>query len=163
MFSPIDYIGISTNLPTDIKFFKEELFSTSRFIKDNQPKIKKIISISIDSKIISTKIINTSKKVSNDGQKLSGKKLLVELNINYKIKYLSTNKEKCLYILKHNITKIIYIVIPSEVDNKTIEEIIRKKRMGIKTYIEDLYADIRDNEEIYIRNLILVNVFIKNK
>lgn len=162
MFNSIDYIGISTSLPKDIKYFKEELFSTDCIVKENILKVDKIISVCVDTKIISMKLINTQVKSSNEGQKLRGRKLLVELSINYKIKYVSDGIDRYLYMMKHNITKAIYVVLPQKIKEEKIEELIRKKKIGVQVFIEDLYAKVRAPEYIYIRNLVLVNLYIKN-
>ena len=127
MFNFIDYIGVSTNLPKDIKYFKEELTSTNCIIGENSLDINRIISVSVDTKVISMKLINTVVRTSKQSQKLKGRKLLVELDIYYKIKYLSDERERYLYIIKENITKAIYIVLPSIIEDEKIEELVRKK------------------------------------
>lgn len=161
MFNSIDYIGVSTNLPKDIKYFKEELVSTSYTLNEDALDIDKIISVSIDTKITSIKLINTAVRTSSEGQKLMGRKILIELSINYKIKYLSDGKEKYLYMLKESMTKAMYVVLPSTIKEEKIEELLRKKRVGAQVFVEDLYAKLRNKKEIYIRNLILINLFIK--
>lgn len=120
-----------------------------------------IISVSADCQINSMKLLNTSVRTSNEGQRLSGKKLLVELNILYRIKYISDPKEKYLYILKENFTKIMYIVLPSSINGFKIEDLVRQNKIKVTPYIEDLYVDQRNNNYIYIRNLILLNAMYK--
>lgn len=161
MSKSIDYIGIDNNLPTNIKYFKEEIFGITVQKSKSNVDIHKIISVSIDCKINSIKLVNTQVRTSNEGQKLTGKKLLVELNFIYRIKYISTSKEKYLYILKENATKVIYVVLPQYIDDTRIEDIIRKKKVKIDTYIEDLYAECRSYEQVYLRTLVLVNASIK--
>lgn len=157
----INYIGISNQLPTDIKYFKEELFSDI-IIKSNKLRaIGDIVSVAVDTKIDSTKILNTSERTSNEGRKLSGKKLLVEVNLSYNIKYTSNTIEKYLYIIKHNITKIVYIVVPKEIENTLIEEFLRHKKIQVQHFIEDLYAQKRTDNSIYLRTLLLLNANIK--
>lgn len=163
MFSPIDYIGTCDDFPENISYFKEELITNTFKIKSDLKEIQKIISVSVDYEILTLKLLNTQIRTSNEGQKLSGKKLLVEIKFTYKIKYLSDLKEKYLYLLKSSLTKVFYIVLPREYENFKIEEIIRKKALGVKVYIEDIYAQKRKEKEIYIRKLVLVNAFIKEK
>lgn len=156
----IDYIGVNENLPTNIKYFKEELFYTSLNKKKESQNIHKIISVASEVKVNSLKLINTQTRVSNEGQKLSGKKLLVELNIFYRIKYITNSKEKYLYVLKSNSTKVMYIAVPKEINNCKIEELLRKRKLTVEPYIEDLYANVRSFEEVYIRSLLLLNINI---
>ena len=157
----VEYIGVSQNLPNEISFFKEELVTTTFKLKEELKDVLKIISVSVDVEIKSMKLINTDVRTSNEGQRLSGKKLLVETNFKFRIKYLSDSKEKYLYLLKSSMSKVIYVVLPREYENYKIEDIARKKAIGVKIYIEDIFSKPRSNREIYIRNLVLVDVFVK--
>ena len=157
----IDYIGIDENLPTNIKYFKEDLFDTVFSKKDETTKIHTIISISVDCKINSIKLVNTSSRTSNEGQRLSGKKLLVEVKLSYRIKYTTDTKERYLCILKTSHTKIIYIVVPKEVNGFKIEDLVRKNKVSVETYVEDLYISSRGPSSVYIRTLLLLNARVK--
>lgn len=157
----IDYIGIDENLPNNIKYFREELVTTIfKKSKDNKD-IHNIVSVSLDCNINSIKIINTQKRVSNEGQRLTGKKLLVEANLNYRIKYITNSKQQYIYILKPKINKVFYIVAPSEVDGIKIEDLLRQRKINIVPYIEDIYAQVRDENSIYIRTLLLLDLNFK--
>lgn len=158
----INYIGISEQLPTDIKYFKEELFSNVVLKKENSKPIGDIVSVSVDTKINSTKLLNTSERTSNEGKKLTGKKLLIEVSLSYNIKYTSNTMEKYLYILKHNITKIVYIVVPKEIDETLIEDFVRRKKVQLQYFVEDLYVQKRTDDSIYLRTLLLLNANIKS-
>lgn len=158
----IDYIGIEERLPTNIKYFKEELVTTV-FKKNSENKdIHNIISASVDCNINSLKIIDTAVRVSNEGQRLSGKKLLVEVMLNYRIKYLSNSEKQYIYILKPVINKVFYIVTPKELNGHKIEDLLRQKKISVSPYVEDLYVETRDLNSIYIRTLLLLNLNFKN-
>ncbi|MGL6105710.1 hypothetical protein [Romboutsia sp.] len=158
----IDYIGIDENLPTNIKYFKEDLLDTVFSKKDETKEIHTIISTSVDCNVNSIKLVNTSSRTSNEGQKLSGKKLLVEVKLSYRIKYTTNTKETSLYILKTSHTKVIYIVVPREINGFKIEDLVRKNKVSVETFIEDLYVSSRGPNSIYIRTLLLVNARLKN-
>ncbi len=157
----IDYIGIDKDLPKGIKYFKEELFSNVISNSNLSKPIENIISASVDCNINSVKLINTQVRTSNEGQKLTGKKLLVEINILYRIKYLSDSKEKYLYILKERSTKVMYIVLPKTIDDCKIEDLVRRGKIKVECYVEDLYVDKRKDNSVYIRNLLLLNARYK--
>lgn len=157
----INYIGVNEDLPINIEYFKEELIDHLFFKKDGVKPIDKIISASVDLKVNSIKLLNTPLRTSNEGKKLSGKKLLVELDICYNIKYTSNSLEKYLYVLKNSLTKIMYIVIPKEIDETNIEDLIRRKKIQIQSFIEDLYVEKRSENSVYIRTLLLLNANIK--
>lgn len=161
MNSYTNYIGVSDNLPINIKYFKEDLFDVIFFKKPNSKDIYDIVSVSVDSNVNSMKLLNTPIRTSNEGSKLSGKKLFVELDLSYSIKYTTNSVEKYLYILNSSTTKIVYIVVPSEIDDISIEDLVRRKKIVVQPYIEDLYADIRTPDSIYIRTLLLTNIHIK--
>lgn len=157
----INYIGISEDLPIDIKYFKEEVIDSVFFKKENAKPIENIVSASVDSKINTIKLLNTSMRTSNEGKKLTGKKLLVEMNLSYSVKYTSSALEKYLYILKSEITKIIYIVVPKEIDDCNIEDFVRRKKIQVQSLVEDLYIERRTEDSVYIRTLLLLNANIK--
>jgi hypothetical protein len=161
-FNSISYLGISGSLPTNIEYFKEELFNNIINIPKDRKPIYKITSASVDCKVNSMKLLNTNVQTSNEGQKLSGKKLLVELNLSYRIKYISDSKEKYLYMLKSNVPKVMYIVLPKTINDIPIEEFFRKKKIVLEPYIEDIYSESRGANKVYIRTLLLLNTIIKS-
>lgn len=158
----INYVGVNEDLPINIKYFKEELIDNIFFKKEDAKPIEKIVSSSIDLKVKSIKLLNTPIRTSNEGKKLSGKKLLVELNISYNIKYTSNSLEKYLYVLKNNITKIMYIVVPKEIEEVSIEDFVRRKKIQVQSFVEDLYVEKRNENSVYIRTLLLLNANIKS-
>ncbi|MGL4912108.1 MAG: hypothetical protein ACRC3Y_06680 [Romboutsia sp.] len=158
----INYGGISTNLPVNIKYFKEELFDNIFSKKGKSQPIDEIVSATVDSKIHSVKLLNTPVRTSNEGKKLTGKKLLVELTLSYNIKYTTNSLEKYLYILKNDVTKIIYIVVPKEIDDNDIDDFLRKKKIQIQSYINDLYVEKRNEDNVYVRTLMLLNANVKS-
>ncbi|MEG0857420.1 MAG: hypothetical protein RSG52_13175 [Terrisporobacter sp.] len=157
----IKYIGINEDLPTDIKYFKEEIVDGILFKKEIAKPIEEVVSLSVNSKISSIKLINTSIRTSNEGKKLSGKKLLVEVKLSYTVRYTSNTIEKYLYLLKNDITKIMYIVVPKEIDDCKIEDFVRKKKIQVQPFVEDLYIENRCSSSVYIRTLLLLNANIK--
>ena len=157
----IDYVGISSDLPVNIKYFKEELFSSIIQRTDEVKDINKIISVSATCSANPIKLVNTKSSTSNEGQTLTGKKLLIELNLDYRIKYTSSSLEKYIYILKSNMTKVMYIVMPTIINDTTIEELVRRKKVVIEPIIEDIYASRRDSDTIYVRTLLLLNSKLK--
>lgn len=157
----VEYIGKSENLPNEICFFKEELVVNNIKLKNELKDVLKVISVSVDYEIRSIKLLNTATRTSNEGQRLSGKKLLVEIEFKFRVKYLSHSREKYLYLIKSSLSKVMYVVVPKTYKTYTIEEIVRKKGLGVKVHIEDIFSKVRGDREIYIRNLVLVDVFVK--
>jgi hypothetical protein len=76
LYNTKKYSNIS---PSPLKFFSQ--FTTSEIISLNNslPDIAEIVSIIVEPEIISCKIINTMKGYSCEGQKLTGKKIAIEL------------------------------------------------------------------------------------
>lgn len=154
----IDYIGINENLPTDIKYFKEELVTNILKKSLDGKDIHNIVSVSVDCDVNSMKIINTPIRVSNEGQRLSGKKLLVEVSLHFRIKYTTNIKQQYIYILKTTVNRVFYIVVPQEINGKKIEDLFRQRKLYITPYIEDIYSRTIDSNSIYIRTLLLLNL-----
>lgn len=158
----IDYVGVCSDLPTDIKYFKEELIDIVVHKNDDGKDIHNIISVSVDCDINSMKIVNTKSSTSNEGQRLSGKKLLIDVSLNYRIKYTANTKEKYIYILKGSTTKIMYIVVPKGKGDVKIDDLIRRKKITVEPIVEDIYVCSRGIDQVYLRTLLLLNANVKS-
>ena len=139
----------SNILPEIVQYFSEVTFIDSIKIPYDRPCINEILSAISSINIVSTKLIKTDIAKSYDGKNLSGYKLLVELNLKEKIKYLSLEQKKSIQILDlENKTKNIFITVPSIINNIKIEDLIRRNLFAINSYIEDIYCTKVDNRNI---------------
>ncbi|SHJ45647.1 hypothetical protein SAMN02745163_02022 [Clostridium cavendishii DSM 21758] len=158
VINSIEIIGIADEFPKSPKYFSEFSIPYDILIPCEKPNISSILSVIIKSEISSLNVIDTPIRISNDGTKLSGNKLMVELKIIEQIKYVSEELTNCVYILPNNIIKTLQIVVPSTIHGEKLIDLFRKNKIIVKTYFEDAYFEIIDDRNIYSNLSIMVNV-----
>lgn len=146
-------------------------------IPDVKPDIEELLSVMVDAKVISLRIIDTPTGTSAEGQKLDGKKLSVELELQQKVKYIADEPTQSVHAA--HFTKLvssIFIVVPKEikftVTNPTpppatidvtvdVETLLRQGRIIVTPYIEDIYGEQLDNRTVFKNiTVLLVAKFI---
>lgn len=152
-------IGISNNMPTNVKYFQEISVVETLKLPSDKPDIEKLSSVIISPRIISSKIINTPVALSYEGQNLSGYKLIVQVNLEEKIKYVARLPHRSVHSTHYsNVIKSIFVVVPSEINGKSVCDLIRTNKYSINPYVEDIYAVKKDDRTIYKCVTILVDV-----
>lgn len=156
---------LNKELPRKVKYFSEFLVSGNLFIPQDNPDIDNVISLNVYPRIISSKLVETEIGISNDGQSLSGYKLMVEVEIKEKLKYASKNSDQSIHgISFERIIKSVFIVVPGTVNGYRVCDLVRKKQIIVRPYIEDVYVTIKDNRSIFQNIIILVDVkFLNNR
>ena len=150
--------GIASSLPSNIKYFSDSIINSRIIIKSKKPSIDTILSIVANSRVGNIEIIDTPVKVCRDGKVLSGKKIIVELIINTQIKYRAINFGPNICIEECNIIKTVSIVVPEIIDGQKINELIRRKRYGVTSYIEDILGERINERELGVTISILTNI-----
>ncbi|MBW6409265.1 hypothetical protein [Clostridium weizhouense] len=140
----IEILGVDDCKNIKSNYFKEFDFQSNIKLEDNS--IEKILSINVNINIESTDIIKTPIMLSNEGVFFSGYKLKVELIMNMKIKYMFQNT---LGLNDNKLVKTVYIVLPLEHNNTNMIDLLRKKKIIINSYIEDIYCELREENLIY--------------
>lgn len=145
--------------PLPLKFFSQ--FTTSEIISlnNNLPDIDQIVSIIVEPQIISCKIINTMKGCSCEGQKLTGKKVAIELVLNEKILYAANMPEQSLHIIENKFYQSAYIVIPPKIEGTNIESLYYNKKLKPFINIEPVSGRKLNNRCIHKS----INLFIYMK
>ncbi|MGG7178589.1 hypothetical protein ACQPU1_13390 [Clostridium paraputrificum] len=139
--------GVSENIIIKSKCFKEFDFQVNTLIKGE--KLENILSINVVVLVGEIGIIKTPIKISSEGMYLSGYKLKVELIIDMKMKFMTNSCRNNIGVKSNKIVKVIYIVVPLEHSGESMVDILRKKRVDINTYIEDIYCEVRNYNVIY--------------
>lgn len=137
----IEYIGVSSYLPTNLKVFKKSSSKLNTKIPTTRPKIKSLTKVVLNISIKETSLINTPTGKSLEGLFLTGKKLICYGFITYKFHYIS-NEEKQniqLYTIKHPF--IESIIVPVHL----------KEEANITTsiFIDDITCNIINQNEIF--------------
>lgn len=159
----IESYGVSNNIPIKSIYFKEFDFQVIKELEDNNILIEKILSVNCNIDIGEVNIIKTPIMISNEGVFLSGYKLKVELIINMKIKYMIESVPKTIGFYREKLVKTIYIVLPLEHNKVSMIDLLRKKKIAVKQYVEDIYCERRKENVIYINiSAIITADFINN-
>lgn len=147
------------DLPTNVKYFQEANIVEMLRIPDNKPAIDNLTSVVVSPKILSTKIMESPVALSYEGQYLSGHKLVVQLSLDEKIKYVSRRTTESVQATHFcQSVKSIFIVVPEKINNLPVADLIRTRDFSVIPYIEHIYTSIKDSRNIYKCVSILVDV-----
>lgn len=159
-------IGITpTDNLTDLKYFTEIAIPETIKIPKAKPDIEQLVSVIVDAEVISVRLINTAVGISNELQNLSGRKLIIELKLRQKIKYVADEPTQSVHAAHfEQVISSIFIVVPTAIDlgdppiTYPIETLFKQGKLVVTPYIEDIYAELRDNRTIFKNIIVLVNI-----
>ena len=86
----VEGIGIADTMPTNPLFFTEITVPETLCIPHQKPDMEQLNSVMVDAKVISVRVVPTPVDVTSpEGQHLSGCKLVIELKLREKVKYVA--------------------------------------------------------------------------
>lgn len=151
----------SSNLmPDNIKYFKEEIISEILEIPVQKPDMEIIKDILVWPEVVSTKLIETEVGKSNEGQYLSGYKLVVEIKLNQKVIYVADEKTQSVHGAHFENMKSMFIIIPEEIGGESACDLFRADKLQVVPYVESIKFRMLDNRRIHKCVMLLVNVLI---
>lgn len=157
----IEYIGIGNREPNQLEYFNQIKLNDEFNLIDKKTNIKSIISVStvVNTNII--QIIDTPIRISAEGKNLKGKKIMTELKIKHEIRYLGEGSSSYIYMDNLNLLKLGSIVMPQKINDRHIEELLRKNKIKIDVYIEDVYIKLIEKRKINLNMLLVLNSDVK--
>lgn len=158
MVHKVDTSGLQGAIPDNCQYFKEDTFYEILNIPGDRPDILKVVDLMIFPQVDNFYILETINAVSNEGQKISGLKLIVQLSIKEKLTYMSTNSKTSIHAVDYNFLKSLFVVIPLMIDGRDTRELINLDKISIVPYIETVYKRKIDNRSLFHGILMLVNV-----
>lgn len=159
MHNGVNGIGVSSDMPEYVQYFQEVTIVETLVVPDEKPNMEKLQSIIVSPKIVATKLITTPVALSYEGQNLSGYKLIVELSLQEKIKYVAAIPNQSIHAVHYdNIMKSVFVVVPEIYKGQRVCDLIRKNKFSVTPYVEDIYAVMKDCRTIYKAISILVDV-----
>lgn len=106
-----------------------------------KPDAQQILDTLVDIVIFNTKVIETIKATSLEGQILTGFKLIIEGKLNQKVEYVSDDPQQSVHAAHFIVPFSTFIVLPEEFDpNTTIQ---------IEPFIEDIFTKLIDKRTIF--------------
>lgn len=159
MHNGVNGIGVSQDMPDTVKYFQEVNIVETLIIPEEKPDMEKLSSIIISPKVVATKLITTPVALSYEGQNLSGYKLIVELSLQEKIKYVAAMPNQAIHAAHYdNLMKSVFVVVPEFYKGERVCDLIRKNKFSVTPYVEDIYAVMKDSRTIYKCITLLVDV-----
>lgn len=147
--------GISKCHKKKMRYFSQISSREIITIPDYMPDIEKIVSVIIDPKIISVRAISTMVGESEEGQYLSGCKLVVEIELKQKILYAADTKSQSIHVVENTILQSAYIIVPKDIEGTEMKKLLKEHRFNVKIYIEDIVIKRMDARKIF-KNIFLL-------
>ena len=159
----VEYIGIADSLQTNPKYFKELTVQEDLVIPMQKPDIEQLLGVMVEAEVISTRLIETEKGISDEGQNLSGCKLIIELKLHEKVKYVADEPTQSVHVAEYESQyKSVFVVVPCEINGTDVCELVRRNKMSVNVYIEDIYAEMVDCRNIFKNITLLVDVMVRS-
>lgn len=164
----VDGIGITdfANLPENPKYFTEITIPELVTIPKQKPDIEQLISVMVDAKVISTRIVTTPISTSSEGQILTGRKLIFEIKLKQKITYVADEPTQSVHAAHFEKTvSSVFVMVPPSIGTPPnavpIETLLRQNKITVTPYIEDIYGALKDKRAIFKNITLLVDATIR--
>lgn len=145
-------------LPTNVKYFKEELLFEVFQIPPHKPQIERILNVVAFPEVIHLKLIDTPVGYSNEGQRLSGVKLLADIKIKEKVTYVANEPTQKVHAAHFEFMKSLFVVLPDSISKITSCDLLSSNRLGVTPYIEAIDYRLLDCEHVYACIMLFLNV-----
>lgn len=149
---------IQNMLPKDVKYFKEEEISEILTIPCQKPDVENVLSVLVSPEVEDIKVIDTEVGISNEGQVLTGSKLIVELRIKEKITYVADEETQSVHAAHYENLKSFFVVIPNEIDGEYACDLLRSNRISVTPYVEAVHSKMLDKRTIFKCVLLFIDV-----
>lgn len=151
--------GTAQQLPEKPLYFTQISIPETLTIPEQKPDMEQLVSVTVKPEIVAFHLINTPCMKSYEGQLLSGKKLIIELNLREIINYVADKPSQSTHAAHFEKTfKSVFVVVPKEVSGTPIETLLKQKKLVVTPYIEDIFAMQRDERTIFKNITVLVDV-----
>lgn len=152
-------IGVAPSLPANPLYFTQVAIPEIVVIPPQKPNCEELLSVMVEAKVISVRLIKTAVGLSNEGQNLTGYKIIIELELNQKIKYIADEPTQSVHAAHFkNVISSIFVVVPPSIGGINIEDLFEQGRLVVTPYIEDIYGVCQDKRTIFKNITVLIDV-----
>ena len=127
----VQIVGLSKDYPVDSATFKQFQVEEIIEIPCKKPDIEQIVRINISGEVLSTCIIKIPQAVSNEGQRLTGYKMIVEGRLIQKIEYIAKHAAQSIHAAEFIKPFSSFIMLE--------EDMNCNEPLSVNIYIEDVY------------------------
>ena len=140
---------IQNIIPETSSYFKEELMAEVLTIPSQKPDIERVLDVIVWPEVMDMHLVETEVGRSNEGQYLTGIKLVVELKIKEKVTYVACEPTQSVHAAHFETYKSMFIILPEKIGDKYTCELARSGRINITPYVESSHARQLDSRNIY--------------
>ena len=158
-----DYLkgaGMQGALPETALYFKEDIVTEILAIPPQKPNIERVLDILVWPEVENIKLIDTPVGMSNEGQFLSGLKLIVEVRLKEKVTYVADEPTQSVHAAHYETLTSMFVILPTEIDGRDTCDLVRSNRINITPYIEAVNFRALDCRHIHKCVMIFLNVNI---
>lgn len=145
-------------LPDNAVYFKEEEISEVLTIPCQKPDIENILSVIVSPEVEDMRVISTEVGKSNEGQILTGTKLVIELRIKEKITYVADEQTQSVHAAHYENLKSFFVILPNEINGQDVCDLLRANRISVNPYIEAVNTRKLDERTIFKCVLLFIDV-----
>lgn len=145
-------------LPKTSKYFKEEDICKMLYIPCQKPDMEKLLDILVWPEVTDVKAIETIEGTSEEGQNLTGVKLIVELKINEKITYVADDARQSVHSAHFEDLKSVFVILPKEINGNDVCDLVNAGRVSVIPYVESVYGRMIDERTIHKCILMFIDV-----
>lgn len=145
-------------LPKNVAYFKEEEILEVLNIPCQKPDIENILSVIVSPVVENVKVVETEVGKSNEGQVLTGTKLVIELRIKEKITYVADECSQSVHATHYENLKSFFVIVPNKVGDVDTCDLLRANRITITPYVEAVHTRILDKRTIFKCVLLFIDV-----
>ena len=149
VFGLMEVSGLADTLPTCPVNFKQLSVQEVLTIPEAKPDVEQIVCVAAEVIIKSTSVIKTPAGISAEGQKLTGKKLIVEGVISQKVEYVADEPTQSVHAAHFNMPFSAFIVLPAKFVTGT--------PLIVTGYIEDIFVELLSKRTIFKNVTILLD------
>ncbi len=148
-------------LPETVEHFKEELVCELLPIPEEKPDMERLLNVMVWPEVKKIDIVETEKGYSNEGQRLGGVKLLVEVLLKEKVTYVADRKEQSVHGAHYNTIKSMFITLPEEIDGNKVCGLLRQNKIRVIPHLETVYSRMLDKRNVHKCVLLLLELKIR--
>ncbi|MEG0857422.1 MAG: hypothetical protein RSG52_13185 [Terrisporobacter sp.] len=145
-------------IPENLNYFKEELLSETIILDYNKPDIESVSEVLVTPEVASYKVISTQVGKSNEGQSLTGYKLVVEIKLTVNVTYVANDCSQSVHGQGFETMKSIFVIIPATIGTIDTCKLVMSEKIQVTPYIEFVKFRELDCRRINSCIMLLVNV-----
>lgn len=145
-------------IPQTVRFFKEETSIRLLELPSKKTDIGRIVRCTVWPEVEDYRLVKTELGCSYEGQRLTGRLLVVTVKLNITVTYAAVTSDEALHSVEFESYKTMSVVLPQEEGGSDIDRMVELKQLHVMPYMEALYNRKINARTIELHGLVLVDV-----